>query len=689
MSICKMMHKALYGLLASRKGALCSGIAVCLLFNFKLIAQQTEHKDTLILPINLEEVILISKNLKNNTLNYQSEVKPLSSLDEYLESAKKINMIKRGAYAWEPMLNGMSSERLAVTIDGMRIFGACTDKMDPVTSYVDVSNLSKIEIGSGQQGAVYGNTIGGGINLNLDKEGFKNQGWKGLFDSGFESNNNLYVLGGKASYSNNEFFINTDLVYRIADDYKAGDAEEIPFSQYEKYNLAINSGYKLNEQQQLSASFIYDEARDIGYPALPMDVSLARGIIGSLSFQQDLLFNRLSDWETKLYFNNIKHVMDDTQRPEVPIHMDMPGWSNTYGFYSSAGMGFDSHNFTFKVDGYYNKSLAEMTMYPNNPNEDTMFMLTWPDIRTLDIGIFVKDQIELEWSRLIVSTRIDIQNSNVKDEIGLNSLKIFYPEIEDSQARFLKSFSIQLHKALGNFHFSLGSSYGDRPPSVSEGYGFYLYNSFDNYDYVGNPELKNEKSTAFNGKIGFEKSSFKTHLEGNYFLIKDYIIGVPDTSLSPMTIGADGIKVYTSLESARITNLLLDASYEFNKVFKWSGLISYQRGVDQDNENLPLISPIQYRGQITFNQHKFSANVSCNGAVKQSHYNSLYGEDQTDAYTILSASVGKQFYIANDDFYVKAGVENIFDANYSTYTDWKNIPRMGRNFFLTLSYTIQ
>ena len=32
------------------------------------------------------------------------------------------------------------------------------------------------------------------------------------------------------------------------------------------------------------------------------------------------------------------------------------------------------------------------------------------------------------------------------------------------------------------------------------------------------------------------------------------------------------------------------------------------------------------------------------------------------------------------------GVENMFDANYTTYTDWNNLPRMGRNVFMNLMF---
>lgn len=30
---------------------------------------------------------------------------------------------------------------------------------------------------------------------------------------------------------------------------------------------------------------------------------------------------------------------------------------------------------------------------------------------------------------------------------------------------------------------------------------------------------------------------------------------------------------------------------------------------------------------------------------------------------------------------LKAGTENLFYENYSTYADWKNIPRPGRNVY--------
>ena len=672
---------------SSHSGILIGGLWCYLisgLFGAQMFAQEMEM-DTLRL-IDLKEVIVISTAQQ---FNHQKQSKPLSSLDEFLESSRSVNMIKRGAYAWEPTMNDMASERLAVTIDGMQIFGACTDKMDPVVSYVDVSNLSEAEIGSGQQGAAYGNIIGGAINLKLDKGNFKPTGCYGSLESAFESNNKLRVFGGEMNYSEEKFYLNTDAIYRKAENYKAGGNKEIAFSQFEKYNFSINSGIRISADQAVSATFIYDEARDIGYPALTMDVSLARAIIGSLSFNQDTLFGSFDNWESKVYYNTIKHVMDDTKRPDVPMHMDMPGWSETVGFYSQANYKRNKSKFLFKWDGYFNKSLAEMTMYPENRNEPLMFMLTWPDVHTQDLGIYGEGDFGLPSSSLKLSSRLAIHSNTVYNEFGLKGLQIFYPGMERTNTRFLKSFSGQYHKMFHSWHFNGGLSYGERAPSVSEGYGNYLFNSFDNYDYIGNPNLKTEGSAEGNLSVSYGKPIFEISAQANYFRVFNYIIATIEPSIHPMAIGADGVKIYGNLKYAQLFNTSLSGKYSISNALKISARVSYHRGVDNEDENLPLISPLAYQGGLDFFRNQYSASLSVNGAGEQVHFNPKYGENKTAAYATLSASFGKRFFVDSNDLYLKAGIENILDTYYSSYTDWKNIPRMGRNIYVTISYSIK
>ncbi|NMH87470.1 TonB-dependent receptor plug domain-containing protein [Flavivirga algicola] len=659
-------------------------ISMCTLCCNLVFSQETQSetkKDTTL----LQETIVIAQRKLSN---YRQE-KTLSSIDAYLEKANKVTMIKRGNYAWEPSINNMMSDRLNVTIDGMQIFGACTDKMDPITSYVDVSNLEQVSINSGQEGAENGHCVGGGIDLQIAPSKFYNSGLKTNIDLGYETNGDYKTTGLDLEYSSNKFYLNTDAIFRKSDNYKAGDKEEILYSQFQKYNISLLSGYKLANNHTLESNIIYDKATDVGYPALPMDVSLAEALITSVTHRYKNDVTRVKSLESKLYFNTITHIMDDSNRPEVPIRMDMPGWSDTYGFYSKVTLKEKKHNLLVNLNGFYNKSLAEMTMYPNDPNQPDMFMYTWPDIRTLYTGLFINDNIALNAKESIsTSLRLGFHQNKIAKKVGVESLQIFHPDISDSKNRFLLSLSGEYTIKKDKFDATLGIGYGERAPSVSEGYGFFLFNSFDNYDYIGNPNLKNEKALEFNSKINFKFKALKLGIVSSFFHVSNYIIGEIDDTVNPMTIGANGVRIYEALKHASIFNTYLNTSYDISKKISFNSSIGYNYGVGSNNTNLSLIRPLSYLAEINYSTQKFNAALQLEGNGNQSEYSSFYGEDETPAYAILNLNMGNIFHLRNNRLVFKYGIENILDANYSTYADWNNISRQGRNFYLNMSYII-
>ncbi|CAH8281315.1 iron complex outermembrane receptor protein [Mariniflexile fucanivorans] len=653
-----------------------------LLFSTLIFAQEETNiikKDT----TKLDEVLVINRR---NLSNYRQE-KTLSSIDDFLEKSNQITMIKRGNYAWEASMNNMNSDRLAITIDGMQIFGACTDKMDPITSYVDVSNLEKVSIGSGQSGSENGHCVGGGIDLQLPTSTYNNNGLKTSIDLGYETNGNYKTSGLDLEYSTNSFYLNTDGIYRKSDNYDAGGNQEVLYSQFEKYNISLQSGFKLDANQSLDANIIYDRATNVGYPALTMDVSLAEALITSLSHNYINNTTFIKSLESKLYFNTITHIMDDSKRPDVPIRMDMPGWSDTYGFYSKATIKENKHNVLLNFNGFYNRSLAEMTMYPNDPNQPAMFMYTWPDVRTLYTGLYAKDAMSLNaFETVSASLRLGYHKNKIANEVGLESLQIFYPDINHSKSRLLTSFSSDYQWKKNLFDITFGLGYGERAPTVSEGYGFFLYNSFDNFDYIGNPSLNTEKSVEANFKVNYHKNDFKIGIESSYFYIMNYIIGNIDASLSPMTIGSNGVKVYTALDYATIFDVYLNTSYQLSKAFSVNGTIGYNYGTGSNNEALPLIKPFLYVAEFNYNTTHFNAAIQLEGNGNQSKYGSFYGEDETPEYAILNLNFGNIFYVKNHKTVLKYGIENMLDNNYSTYADWNNISRQGRNFYINLSF---
>ncbi|PJX27618.1 TonB-dependent receptor [Psychroflexus sp. S27] len=633
--------------------------------------------------VELEEVVITAAIKKK----IETEMKMAVSVDEFLASSEDISFIKRGAYAWEPLLNNMSTERSTITIDGMHIFGACTDKMDPVTSYIETNNISEIDIKSGQEGSLHGATVAGSIDLKRKSTPFNlYKKWSGSYQTGFELNNKQFFNLGNVSYSSDKFVADASISFREAGNYSDGNNKEVNHSQYNKFNTSIGLAYKTSTLSSVRVEAIFDQANDVGFPALPMDLWLSRALITSASYKQLFEEGLFKVWDTKVYFNAIEHYMDDTTRPENLVHMDMPGWSTTYGLVSKATLKNERFFSEIQLNAYNNLSIAEMRMYPQDRSERTMFAYSWPSVTTTVAGISMNNTWELsERSQLNFGGSLTI-NYNHSKYVEFNW--IFHPGTPQEKTRILPSLNTSYQLDINNFSFSIGTGYGHRAPSVSEGYGYYIYNSFDRYDYIGNPNLKNEISYEGHASAGFKNEKASVQAKVNYFYIKNYIIGRVLSMGSPMNYQSVGVKGYTSLDHSTLFNFSLNTSYTLFDDLHWKGSLTYARGKDENEKNLPFIRPLSYQTSLNYNYERFGFQTSVNGDIEQINYSPEYGEDQTPSYTIWNLSVDYTFYIKNKKTVLQLGAQNVLNEYYSTYADWGNIPRMGRNIFTSLKFNL-
>ena len=639
---------------------------------------------------NLDEVVIVSETGRGRKRSVKGQV---ASIDEHLGELRHVNLVRRGTYAWEPVVNNMQMERLSTTIDGMKIFYACTDKMDPVTSYVESGNLQSISLNSGLDGnpQATGN-IGGSLDLKLRKAGFDNDPFHASASAGHEWNGHVQVYGADAALSSHRTYLNAGAFYRHADNYKVGGGDELQFSQFRKVNVFTNAGFRLAEKDMLEATFIFDRATDVGYPALNMDVAKAEGLITSLSYKH--LFSKAS-WETKVYYNHITHVMDDTTRPDVAIHMDMPGDSWTAGIYSLLTTSIKQHDLALNYDLYYNRLFADMTMYPGGAAP--MYMVTWPDVGTLNTGLALTDNVRIARNQsLRLSAKLAWQQQKLNNEEGYHALRVFFPGMTDAYHQTTGRIAAAYQWSMVNGQWSIGAGWGSRAPTVTEAYGYYLNNTFDQYDYIGNPSLKNESAIEVNGSCQWSmfNGQCSIGLDANTFFFSNYIIGQFETRLSPMTVGAEGVKVYGNISHATIANASLTANWQLTEQLRWNGKVSYSSGRDADGDALPLISPVSWQTELQYHYKRLQAQVTVKGNARQSNYGKKYGETPASEWAIVNLSANYQLSlrchtlkerIVNYQLALRAGIENLFDKRYATYADWNHIPQKGRNIYMNLT----
>ena len=641
---------------------------------------------------NLDEVVIVSEAGRGRKRSVKGQV---ASIDEHLSELRNVNLVRRGSYAWEPVVNNMQTERLSTTIDGMKIFYACTDKMDPVTSYVESGNLQSISLNSGLDGnpQATGN-IGGSLDLKLRKTGFDNDTYHVSLSAGHEWNGHVQVYGADAALSSHKMYLNAGAFYRHADNYKVGGSDELQFSQFQKVNIFTNAGLRLAEKDMLEATFIFDRATNVGYPALNMDVAKAEGLITSLSYKH--LFSRAS-WETKAYYNHITHEMDDTKRPDVEIHMDMPGKSWTTGIYSLLTTSLKQHDLALNYDLYYNRLFADMTMYPGGAAP--MYMVTWPDVGTLNTGVALTDNVRIARNQsLRFSAKVAWQQQRLNNEEGYHALRVFFPSMQDTYHQTTGRLAANYQLSVANYQFNIGAGWGSRAPTVTEAYGYYLNNTFDQYDYIGNPSLKNESAVELSGAVKWHPTErVNVALDGNVFLFSNYIIGQFETRLSPMTVDAEGVKVYGNISHATIANASLTAEWQLMEQLRWNGKVSYSSGRDADGDPLPLISPVSWQMELQYNYQRLQAQATVKGNTRQNCYGKKYGETAASEWAIinLSAQYGflrpfgsKRAELERSSMTVRVGIENVFDKHYATYADWNHIPQKGRNIYLNLTFAL-
>ncbi len=372
--------------------------------NPKTEKQRAAKQDTLQAEAGfLQTVVVNSSNTQAdfNGHRYDGQART----ERLLEGIPGINLISRGNFGQEPVMRGMSDGQINVTINGLRIYGACTDRMDPATSYIEPNNMKSLQVCSGPCFSNCGAAIGGGLNFDLRQaQTGAPQKWSGSIGTGFETNAAARQFLGNLQYSSKRFAFSLDGIYRKAGDYTPGgskDQNRINFSQYEKWNSHANASYTLNTHHSFNADYLRDQADNVGYPALTMDVRSARAGTASLTHEYHNTDETLYYWQSKIYYSDVNHAMDNSRRPvdEIPMQMrmSMTGHSQTAGAYTQLYWKVSpAQTLKAKLESYVNRWHADMTMIMDGDTMDMpMYRLTIPDAQRTDVGLDITDEIKL------------------------------------------------------------------------------------------------------------------------------------------------------------------------------------------------------------------------------------------------------------------------------------------------------
>jgi iron complex outermembrane receptor protein len=629
----------------------------------------------------------------------EEEIEENNPLDtgDMLKKVPGISVKRTGLFGLDPVLRGFREDQVNLLIDGTKVWGACPGRMDPPSSQIEVDAIEEIEIIRGPFSVRHGaGTLGGVINLKTKQpkryekaelHGSASVGYDGVAEG---KKGNFNVFGGDKLYD-----YRFRVGFRDYEDYESpgGNVENSSFEDQE-YSAKIGLNPAKHHRLDLGASLTLGE--DIHFPARSMDTKEHQSLLSNIQYS----IREISPWFTsftvRAYYNPVEHKMNNDDRSTAStMPMETESESDTYGgrLETSFELGHDSSLVT-GIDFYHLQRDADrvkkmiMGMMSTRTEDKP-----WNNARIQDWGFYSELESELTPQlELTLGARLDLvyadsafPSSDFPEIVGKD-------ELEESEVNASGHIGLA-YSLTENIDLMAAIGRGVRTADVNERYSFFFPSSryFDNFDYLGNPELDPEESLEFDlgAELDFDRVSLGISLF--YSRIEDYITGETDPSLAPRTSGASGVKRYVNVD-AELMGLELDSQLKITEEIILKGDLSYLIGKNTDsNTDLPQIPPLEVNLALRYNTafKGIWGEASTRFVTMQDKIDSDFGENKTPAFSTFDIALGATpLYNCT----LIAGVENIFDRRYSEHlngTDTSTGEKLlepGRNIFAKLKW---
>jgi iron complex outermembrane receptor protein len=693
----------------------------CILLAAGLRAQQLS--DTIVLGGVVITDTIIKTTPFVSTLVSKEIIQSVSTRDvgDYLRSIPNVAGIRKGGGSIDPVIRGFKFSQLNVVMDGgMKIENGCPNRMDPVSSHVEVEELSLINVVKGPYLLNYGPALGGVINLQTeDPHPYTKFEIHGNAVFGYETNwdgaKEYFTLYG----GNSKLYFRASGGYRKYGDYSSGkiDGETTTFkTSFTKYNYGAKAGWAINPKQNILLSYSESHGRDVMFPALTMDEKSDDTRMMAMDYSAKNISEMIKTVDVKVYRTNVKHLMDNSNREtwnakQMVADVDA---INTGGK-ALFGMGMKNHNLSAGLDfeNIYKDGVRTMTMLMMGTTSTRKFNL-WNKAVIQNAGIFAGYNTIFNSFTVDAALRVDFNNADSEDTLVLIKDGVEY--FNETASQFL-NFSANLglsYKITEKLTASLAIARGTRSPNMLERYIKLLGVGYDTYDYLGNPQLKPETNNEVDLTLKYSDPKLGiVYLNSFYSYVKDYISAemLPSSVIMPATLGAPGVKQFVNVDNATFTGFELGytspqkyklgvsviAALTYGRIPEVTKYIITSGRVTGDtlikNDALPEIPPFETTISINYRllHGKLIPKVSYRLVAAQHHVSEAFYEPETPGFSLLNCSVS---YNLSKNIDINAGVNNILDVSYYEHLNRKivgtteKLYEPGRVFFITLNLSI-
>ncbi len=622
------------------------------------------------------------------------DIKSADLAEALFKQSPSVSLVRRSGIANDIIVRGQKKDNINVTIDGVKIYGACPNRMDPPVSHVLTNNIDYIEINEGPYNVedfgvlsadVKIHTIQptdefqGDINLGFGSWGYKKAA---LSASGMITDNVKFLISASTETSGqykdgdgNDFVDQIDR--EIAKGAVPAATQYQPqyrdLDAYTKKTVLAKLFWNITDNQELRLSYTGNRSDDILYPSSKMDALYDDSDIFNVEYIVKDLGKYSKELNIQLYQSEVEHPMSTKYRlmgaknymtHALTTKMQGAKLKNTFDLANhtlTSGIDYSLRNW----DGAYFKNDIPLDI----ASKGMMPFHSIYDVDTQNVAFFLKDSIKMDKLILDLGLRYD--------DTSINSQ---YANQQDNDYEELNGYIFANYHFDANTNYFVGIGKSSRVPDGKE-----LYWIGPKGNSIGRPTLDATQNYEFD--LGVEKSfeNAKFKVKGFYSQLKDFI-AYNSYNMSPK----GPVNVYENVDAV-IYGFELSGTYIATPELYFDYGMAYQRGEKENHlegqtgTEMPEIPPFKFNAAVNYDyDDTLSFRAELIASDEWTNFDVENGEQELDAYGVFNLKGSKTWGY----FEFTVGVDNLFDSTYAvsnTYNDLILLPTLGNNEVMLLN----
>lgn len=544
-----------------------------------------------------------------------------------LASDPSVSLSRMGGRGLEPIIRGQSQERVDVLLDGIRVEGACPNRMDPPTSRLSSALTPALEVRTNNRTLRWGPIAGGQVIATTAAPTFNGQATTGQVTLGGSDNGSGKLVNAAAAVGSEDAWLRLSGGYDKADDYKDGDGSKVR-SAYENAEGRVDAAWTAGSGLFIKGMVSRQEESDVKYAGSGMDAPQTDTDIYRLEVGSPIA---KGEWSLLAWQADVDHIMDNfSLRQAGMMKMQTDSITETRGLRFTLDQSpTGSTDWAIGADvetNDWDATLLNLT----NPMPMTVSLM-WPGVERERVGMFaegfqrIAQDIKVGAGLRYDRVEMDATKAGSVASMNMTPAMLYQGaygttevEVEDNNASGFVSGEWRLPQ---NQAVTLTGSRSVRSPSVTERY---LARNTMSDSWIGNPELDTEKHHKLELALNGSKNQWSWKPVVWVDQVDDFVLRYKETQAQCGK--SKGCTRYKNID-ARLLGVEVSVGWTDGTWTSSSTLASVRGENRDDNKALSQIPPVQFVQTLGWQSLGHSIEAQWQLARRQDRIDPLSGLD--------------------------------------------------------------